>query len=114
MSALTDLLEKVEAGWPVDGEDIMRPFTAVFDIGWVAKAALDANNGSLDAALALHNAVLPDWEWAVGSGIVYICKDGVGSFGFGGVIFERPLAHVPACALLISILKALIAQEGKA
>ena len=60
--ALQDLLVKVEAGWPehID-QAYMPPFLAAFDMTWVAMKAWQANEGSLDAAKALHEAVLPGW-----------------------------------------------------
>tara|TARA_Y100000588_G_scaffold303804_1_gene326415 strand:- start:85 stop:444 length:360 start_codon:yes stop_codon:yes gene_type:complete len=57
-NALDDLIAKVEAG----SEDLNRslPWSRALDpsIGLDARSAF---NGSLDAALALHNAVLPGW-----------------------------------------------------
>ena len=54
--ALADLLAKVEAG-----DDITAHHTSrIFNPGYAH--AINAASGSLDAALALHNAVLPMWE----------------------------------------------------
>jgi hypothetical protein len=71
-------------------------------------AILAWRNGSLDAAKALHEAVLPDWHWN-------ISKDGVAPIVIASRL--RPIPTVgrsitPARAWLIAILKALIACEN--
>lgn len=102
--ALTALLAKVEAGkdWhfnecppPVDLPDI-----------WI-----DAFHGSLDAAEALHDALLPTgaWSWQL-----WIDHNGIPTAVIDGWEFSTPevTAETPARAWLIAILKALIAMEG--
>ena len=100
--ALRDLLVKVEAGewWG----DLPRPDYLHTDLCW------KAFNGSLDAAKALHDAVLPGWKFGMhelqpGIYRAYVCKWSP----------LRPMpttydAADPARAWLIAILRALIAQ----
>lgn len=68
----------------------------------------DAYCGSLDAAKALHDAVLPDWRWEVGTNNLHMGP--IGSVWNGRRTFTA-CASAPARALLIAILKALIAEE---
>lgn len=111
--ALRELLVKVEAGkW--------GPWT--FEVlGDDAEGyALDAFHGSLDAALALHNAVLPDWIiYRLSSWPGHDCEAEI--FGthehkgerwhtFTDGRSEGKSDHSIARALLIAILKALIAE----
>ena len=99
MQALRDLLVKVEAGewWG----DLPRPDCLHTDLCW------KAFNGSLDAAKALHEAVLPGW---MGS----FATDGFARVAKGGhVLTVMECCHIdnsPARAWLICILRALIAQ----
>jgi hypothetical protein len=101
--ALVELLDKVEAGWY--SNDIESTVRVMFpnDIGFrltpEALRILNAYNGSLDAAKALHEAVLPEWNHIVCRYYVY-----VGSF--------QGKSDSPARAWLIAILKALIADEN--
>jgi hypothetical protein len=87
----------------------------------VSYAAFD---GSLDAAHALHNAVLPGWKWLVrkaDDGDVRIGNCGPECKGFANVWpQENPnlggdnypvFSYTPAHAWLLAILNALIAQE---
>jgi hypothetical protein len=106
--ALTELLAKVEAGgsiWPAHLDDTGlsdRPFG-------------DAYNGSLDAAKALHEAVLPDWRVTHAFGLV---SGEVTKFNL--THNKKPSTYVsaksdsPARAWLIAILTALIAEEPQA
>ena len=91
--ALRDLLAKVEAGewWG----DLPRPAELHTDFCW------KAFNGSLDAAKALHDAVLPGWGWAATQ---------VGANVEGPAEFYSDDATTPARAWLICIIRALIAQ----
>jgi hypothetical protein len=113
MDALKELLAKVESGFfPLD--------TSARDIGLENVDSLPLINtmfaafgGSLDAAKALHEAVLPGWGW-------HIRQDDQGCYGHtiypgyqvtpGGGSIEG--GSNPARAWLIAILRALIA-EGK-
>ena len=102
--ALIELRDKVKAGgslWPgeLDGTGLAdRPFG-------------DAYNGSLDAAKALQEAVLPGWSG----------EARMSGFGGGQAAVWNPMkrpgqdfrvdSQDPARAWLIVILEALIAQE---
>jgi hypothetical protein len=94
IKALNALLAKVEAGewdWMIDWPD--WDCMCVPPIGHCRRAY----NGSLDAAKALHEEVLPGWNHIVCRDYVY-----VGSF--------QGKSDNPARAWLIAILKALIAE----
>ena len=98
ITALRALLAKVEAGEWIG--DLPRPTILHTDLCW------KAFNGSLDAGKALHQAVLPGWDWLIGSqgeAAVY--------FGERGPRFDAVNIH-PARAWLIAILRALI-EEGE-
>lgn len=96
------LLAKVEAGeaefdwtadcWPRD------------DGFWLpAHSCQSAYEGSLDAAKALHEEVLPGWAWtAQAEGFCYVYSEQGEHSG---------IANNPARSWLIAILKALIAAE---
>jgi len=114
--ALKDLLAKVEAGE-------LKKWHEALAIGLFPDdrhiLLMSAYDGSLDAALALHRAVLPGW--AVNSMLVWgdLCrvelvqaheKDGGMWHGSGDLSVEAE-CHDIARAQLIAILKALIAQE---
>ena len=105
--ALTDLLSKIEAGdrsglcksmavqgWPGDP----------FPDDWASRIDA-AYNGSLDAAKALHEAVLCDYVWIASAGCVevYGPKEGQKFITFCE-------DETPARAWLIAIIKALIAK----
>lgn len=69
MSALDTLIEAVEAGSVRNGvpglkafEDMARAFLDLPS----SNAAFRACHGSLDAALALHESLLPGWHWQHG------------------------------------------------
>jgi hypothetical protein len=98
--ALTALLEKVEAGehWHFSETPPPEGFPEI----WV-----DAFNGSLDAAFALHNAVLPgDWWFIISGGHVR-----VGTEPLCENEFFAEVENQPARAWLLAILKALLSQE---
>ena len=105
--ALEALLEKVLAG-----SDDTPDFSALVSRPIMQCKAGEAYRGSLDAALALHNAVLPDWgcvlntyrNWArVWDQDDEDCPS-----------HEEVSVHSPARAWLVVILRALIAQaEGE-
>jgi len=98
--ALTDLLEKVEAGtWP--GANVLHEMSDIH--GWHAHKAFQ---GSLDAAKALHEAVLPEWGADLEIPVNYAHVHKV--VRHGG--FEAMSSNA-ARAWLIAILKALIAKE---
>jgi len=109
--ALTDLLAMVDAGeFPADGDAReIGLYRVQLDTELpIIKTAYGAFSGSLDAAKALHEAVLPGWGWVWAS------------WGRGHVtprdqkysrLTQQGEAPDPARAWLIAILKALIAQE---
>lgn len=103
LQALTALRDKVKAGTCVMPDDIHEsplPFS-------VERYIVNAYNGSLDAALTLHKAVLPEWDWSYAQVTAHciLCHPSNGCVD----------AHDdnPALAWLLAILEALIAQEGK-
>jgi hypothetical protein len=107
MTALTELLAKVEAGEAINGY-----FQAVFGLTTNAVNAIGAYHGSLDCARALHGVVLPGWKWSIHEprpGVVRV-----------SVIEQSPLRPMPstsensdpARAWLIAILRAFIAKEA--
>ena len=74
--------------------------------------SIGAHYGSLDAALQLHNAVLPGWHWSLYD------TDGLGKphaqveppeFSFEPIMAS---ADNPARAWLLAILKALIEEDN--
>jgi hypothetical protein len=103
---LVELLAKVEA------EAVLGKFGPIMRGHWdfdTQFLAMKAYNGSLDAAKALHEAVLPEWHWNVS-------KDGVAR-----IVIPSRLRTIPtvgrsdsstARAWLLAILKALIAGEN--
>ena len=108
------LIEAVERGEP---PVTWRAFNADERIAMLAG---DAFHGSLDAAKALHDALLPGWWWAVGtckvSDDARVSPDDARRAPDGGEwadytdIDQRPPGN-PARAWLLSIL---IAVEGQA
>jgi hypothetical protein len=107
--ALVELLTKVEAGWySYDIESTVRvmfPNDIGFRLTSEASRILNAYNGSLDAAKALHEAVLPEW-------LAVIDTDGAVEVSRGGWPADATVTDNPARAWLIAILKALIAGEN--
>jgi hypothetical protein len=100
---LIELLAKVEAGeWDNHGTS------------WLfsndRRHAFSAFHGDLNAAKALHEAVLPGWGWS------YYSDDGHFLVGHptDGKIYEETHNDTPARAWLIAILKALIAEAQPA
>ena len=60
MTDLEKLIEAVKAdAVPFGGWSMLSSATHVFASEW----ARQAHNGSLDAARALHEALLPEWDW---------------------------------------------------
>ena len=103
MSALDDLIKAAEDG--------ARPWREPDDSNWpYARFALEAFDGSLDAALRLHEALLPGWDYCIdyvqrAKPLVYVQDD-------GGPAFDG-CADSPARAWLLAILRALKSQEGR-
>jgi len=120
-AALQALLERVEAGkYKFNGwadQPLERKHMGKVD---------DAFHGSLDAAKALHEAVLPGWAvdrmgiWPGGSASVRIVGTHIGHDGDRWHNFKdgeaEGVSPIPSRAWLIAILRALIATadtEGR-
>jgi hypothetical protein len=120
--AITKLLAKVEAGekYETMGHTILcqKAFPKPDNFDGSRKsyaesatqlAILAWRNGSLDAAKALHEAVLPEWHW-------YVSKYGVARIVIPSRLRPTPTVgrsdNNPARAWLIAILKALISDEN--
>ena len=94
VSALDDLITTVEAGSFVyiGWEPQALPAHRMIDVS-------DAYSGSLDAAKALHDALLPGWGWTISA-------DGASVYGDDPKVYDVDNAHIPARAWLLAILKA--------
>ena len=111
MSDIRKLIEAVEGGewWG----DLPRPAELHTDLCW------KAFSGSLDAAKALHEALLPGWkknltftEFADGSGAVTMfgpLADDAGKWDFAPKYEAR--CNNPARAWLLAILRAVEARQ---
>lgn len=102
--ALTDLLAKVEANKPVYARD------EEIGLDWDQRGHLmrAVNGGSLDAAKALHEAVLPGWIY-----VENVRRGQRNTCNIAKKFDQQPVsavANCPARAWLIAILKALIAE----
>lgn len=118
MTALQDLLAKVEAGIEPTTADFCVVFPSRDDDDdyhdW-AKAEM-AFKGWLDAFTALGESVLPGWIWGCGhsgENDPFVFSAGVAQTKHSRM-FEGQSNASPANAGLIAILRALIAQEGEA
>jgi len=113
--ALTDLLGKVEAGeihpaqhWMIHA--VFGEWAGEHRTIHLVKAIMANSIEALGAAKALHEAVLPDWEWNIDAGdgaYVEYRADSSVDWYTGDVVKN------PASAWLIAILKALIAKGGE-
>jgi hypothetical protein len=106
LEALKELAAKVEAGECQNDGSMFRAFGDRWTI------CLDAYNGSLDAAKALHEAVLPGWTASVGQNIHHKFWRTIVTLIVEGAGIDHSANHDnnPARAWLLAILKALIAQ----
>ena len=123
MTALQELLAKVDAGtvshvgkkakWPdfdFEGKGYGYKVNENMARACVSENMARAYNGSLDAAKALHEAVLHEWEWQIGSEDAYL---ETGDPGKEWTFRTASADNIdPARAWLIAIIKALIAQEA--
>lgn len=125
--SLSDLLQMVEAG----GE-IFMPDRGVFGLGSHRRLrlAISAHLGSLDAAMALHDSLMIGHDWLVrldedhGGFANVTTQDFAWHQEYDGTEAIKNVidlgasyssyAATPARAWLISLLKALIAQEAGA
>lgn len=114
LQALEALLDQVKAGeWDFRHDAPARlvfPYhsASADDLGLDARAAFE---GSLDAAKALHEAVLPGWPWTIenmNSGLSRAWVNSSRGLRTPGYVGE---SDDPARAWLIAILKAIIAEE---
>ena len=104
-AALAALIAAIEAGddisWGIGGSPARKGLPTLWE------TALNAYCGSLDAALALHDALLPGWAWSIGS------DNAAEVWPFGKVV-DAIRAYTdggsPARAWLVAILKAYQAQ----
>jgi len=107
--ALQELLAKVEACGKIQPFLFQDAFNNQNHVN-CAGEAYDAYSGSLDAALALHNAVLPGWSWVKPDGPE---MGSIRVFGpDNGDFYPSAIgkASNTARAWLCAILKALIAE----
>jgi len=105
---LIALLAKVEAEEVIVADDlyhISEHSHPGVQVSW-ALSFMPANSGSLDAAQALHKAVLPEYEWT----FYYDGECGVQHHESANV-FHTAWDKTPSRAWLIAIIKALIAEE---
>jgi hypothetical protein len=102
--ALQELLAKVEDGEWNSMRDEPHENSGLLDYWHHFDAIMD--RGSLDAAKALHDAVLPDYEWT----FYYDGECSVQERKGRGIYFTS-IDKNPARAWLIAILRALIATK---
>ena len=105
MTDMDKLIAAVEAGTMHDGH-VMRA-SIVVQWGGLVVAAFD---GSLDAAIALHDALMPGWDYCIDyvqrvKPLAYVQDE-------GGPTFDGE-ADNPARSWLLAILKAVNARERK-
>lgn len=112
--ALRALIAKVEAGWPPDIDTpYMRPYISALGAGWKSGLAEKANRGSLDAAMSLHEALLPGEGWHVEWMAKYptlAFKPAAFCASVGWGTRHAAYADTPARAWLLAILKAKLAE----
>lgn len=100
IAALDALIEAVEAG-RIDDDSFCAPFHAK----GLCREAVNAYHGSLDAAKALHEALLPGWEWRLRVNMAWVWTTPSTIQG-GDEIEDDSGAGLPARAWLLAILKA--------
>ena len=111
--ALAELIAKVEVGF--DPEDRPSAFKALRDPDYAAWA-VKAHKGSLDAAKALHEAVLPGWSPSVGQNVHHGYWFATVMRAENGTIAADTTGTgpCPARAWLLAILRALHSMEPDA
>ena len=102
--AMTELLAKVEAGECNHGSFLQDWRKETAYSGGCGVNAHKAYNGSLDAAKALHEAVLPGWEYGYDGAIAWVKRPGLRTS------YRHSGNGYTARAWLIAIIKALIAK----
>lgn len=102
---LQKLIDAVEAG-TIHQSDL-DAFIPVFGMTTAANDAHMAYRGSLDAAKALHDALLPGWSCALNTnGIAQVISP-------NGDRFTGTKTDAPARAWLLAVLRALQAEAGE-
>ena len=107
-TALDELINAVEAGEPFANIDFYTPLDCLnddFDLGLTARSAY---NGSLDAAKALHDALLPGWWYVIDHRMCSV------SDMFDGPFFSQDTHDSPTRAWLLAVLRAYRAKIGGA
>jgi len=107
LTALKALAEAVEAGKWDSRCDEPGEETGLREWALIIDRIMD--NGSLDAALALHDAVLPGWKWARTHGGEML----VWNYGVLRSRWGRSDIEPPSRALLLADIRALISQAEK-
>ena len=109
--ALAELIAKVEAGeaWPM-GRVADRYDVGIMGAHW--SQAYKACNGSLDAAKALHEAVLPGWTFVIGPAAAHLWRNE--DYGDPFCAPYEGKSDNPARAWLLAILHALHSMEPDA
>ena len=105
--ALQELLAKVEAVETMnyrDPLDLVRAWRSPLEYFNITDLVTQSHDGSLDAAKALHEAVLPGWRFTIWADGEVVYQDDI-----KGTPVDRKCD--PARAWLIAIIKALIAEE---
>lgn len=111
MTDLDKLIEAVEAGDYGDMVGPLRRLASAAHAGgklWPGHDIEHAFSGSLDAALRLHEALLPGWVWAPEIGNSGQCQGYMSPPTSANGITED--AANPARAWLLAILRAVKAQ----
>jgi len=113
--SLAALIERVEAGGPTSlgfWREIFRPALGSPDTTLFLNFIAAVRDGSLDAAVAFTEALLPGWGWEVGHRDTWdgrICYAGVAP-----AHYEEPYngdAPTPGLALVLATLRAHAAKE---
>ncbi len=108
--ALQRLIEAVETGSSQYSGDTIRK--ALGSNAHISRF-IDAKRGDLNEAKALHEALLPGWDWSMhGNGQAFLWPPGTIDEQNLGCI-EVDIEDQPARALLVAILRALL-DKGEA
>lgn len=111
MSDLRKLIEAVQSGTAKATDFHCEPFYSCRDGEYTS--AVNTYCGDLNAAKALHEALLPEWEWTVHSnGQAVVWPPGTIDEQNAGMI-ETDIDGQPARALLLAILRAVRSREAK-
>ena len=114
MTPLDDLIAAVEAGYfPADASASDLGLTGEYDGVPVIECLYDAFGGSLDAALRLHEALLPGCGWDIWRTLDHL-PNGMSRKMYGCNLPMTDTAYTdnPARSWLLAILRALKAKEA--